>query len=241
MPPVGWMHPDPSRLEAAHLDPLRLERADVVIAQAPFHFVVAPAQLAEADREPLLRDFPRYGSAGFFPYREQDCGPSIRALVAELSGGAFAGALGALLGIPDLASFPLIVTLSDSVHRRHGTIHTDSPSKIATALLYLNPSWPENEAGCLRLLRCGDDIDALAAPAIPPLYGTLVAFRRADNSWHGHLPFEGTRRVLQVAWLASAADVARKDRRGRFSRIVKALAGRLDRRWGARRGIDARH
>jgi hypothetical protein len=235
------MHPDLSHHESPHLDLLRLERADVVVAQDPFHFVVAPAQLSEADCEALLRDFPRYGSAGFFPYREQDCGPSIRALVAEFSGGAFASALGARLGIPGLASFPLIVTLSDSVNRRHGTIHTDSTSKIATALLYLNPSWPETGAGCLRLLRRGDDIDALAAPAIPPLYGTLVAFGRADNSWHGHLPFEGTRRVLQVAWLASVADAARKDRRGRFSRMVKALAGDLDRRWGARRRIDARH
>jgi hypothetical protein len=236
MLPVGSMPPD-----SPFLDPHRLERADVVVAHDPFCFVVAPTQLPEANREALLRDFPRYGSAGFFPYREQDCGPSIQALVAEFSGGAFASALGARLGIPELAGFPVIVTLSDSVHRRHGTIHTDSTSKIATALLYLNPSWPENGAGCLRLLRRGDDIDALAAPAIPPLYGTLVAFRRADNSWHGHLPFEGARRVLQVAWLASVADAARKDRRGRLSRMVKTLAGRLDRRWGARRGIDAHH
>src|SRR5688500_10240023 len=108
MLPVGSMPPD-----SPILDPRRLERADVVVAHDPFCFVVAPAHLPEADREALLRDFPRYGSAGFFPYREQDCGPSIRALVAEFSGGAFASALGARLGIPDLADFPVIVTLSD--------------------------------------------------------------------------------------------------------------------------------
>ncbi|GAB3318793.1 2OG-Fe(II) oxygenase [Luteimonas notoginsengisoli] len=224
-----------------HLDPHGLERPDVVVAHEPFRFLIATAQLREAGREALLRDFPRYGSAGFFPYRERDCGPSIRALVAEFSGSAFARSLGARLGIPDLGGFPAIATLSDSVHRRHGTIHTDSACKIATALLYLNPSWPAGDAGCLRLLRRGDDIDALAAPAIPPLYGSLVAFRRADNSWHGHLPFEGARRVLQVAWLASAADATRKDRRGQFSRMVKTLAGRLDRRWRAGRTIDAGH
>ncbi len=224
--------------DSFHLDPRGLERADVVVACEPFRFVVAPGQLPDASREALLRDFPRYGSAGFFPYRARDCGPSIRALVAELSGSAFARALGAQLDVPDLAGFPVIATLSDSVHRRHGTIHTDSACKVATALLYLNRSWPAGDAGCLRLLQRGDDIDSLAAPAIAPLYGTLVAFRRADNSWHGHLPFEGPRRVLQVAWLASAADAARKDRRGRFSRLVKTLAGGLDRRWGARRRID---
>ena len=224
--------------DSFHL-PRGLDRADVVVGHDPFRFVVAPGMLPDASREALLRDFPRYGSAGFFPYRDHDCGPSVRALVAEIRSDAFASALGSRLDIPDLAGFPAIATLSDSIHRRHGTIHTDSACKIATALIYLNPAWPAGDAGCLRLLRRGDDIDALAAPAIPPLYGTLVAFRRADDSWHGHLPFEGERRVLQVAWLASAADAARKDRRGRFSRLVKTLAGGLDRRWGARRGLSA--
>jgi hypothetical protein len=50
------------------------------------------------------------------------------------------------------------------------------------------------------------------------MYGTLVAFARADDSWHGHLPFEGERRVLlQVAWLASEDELLRKQRRGNFS------------------------
>lgn len=226
--------------DSYHLDPRGLERADVLVAHDPFRFLIAPGLLPDAGRKALLRDFPRYGSAGFFPYRESDCGPSVRTLVAEFSGPAFARVLGPRLDIPDLADFPSIITLSDSIHRRHGKIHTDSACKIATALLYLNPSWPAGDAGCLRLLRRGDDIDALAAPAIPPLYGTLVAFRRADNSWHGHLPFEGARRVLQVAWLATAADAARKDRRGRFSRLVKRLAGALDRHWDVRRGAGTR-
>ena len=87
-----------------------------------------------------MRDLPRYGSAGFFPCRESDCGPSVRTLVAEFDAPAFARELGARLDIPDLADFPSIITLSDSIHRRHGKIHTDSACKIATALLYLNPS-----------------------------------------------------------------------------------------------------
>jgi 2-oxoglutarate-Fe(II)-dependent oxygenase superfamily protein len=223
------------------LDPLRLDRADVLVASAPFAFLVAPSQLPEGERDTLLHDFPRYGSAGFFPYRVEDCGPSVRKLVEELSGEEMAAAIGQRLGIAGLAGLPVIVTVSDSIHRRHGTIHTDSKSKVATALLYLNESWPETSAGCLRFLARGDDITTLAAPEIQPLYGTLVAFRRAENSWHGHLPFEGERRVIQVAWLASAADVDRKNRRGRFSRLVKKIAGALDRHWGARRDDNAGH
>lgn len=223
------------------LDPLRLDRTDVLVAQAPFAFMVAPAQLPDSERDALLHDFPHYGSAGFFPYRAEDCGPSVRALVEELNGAAIAGAIGRRLGLPGLAGLPTIVTISDSVHRRHGTIHTDSKAKIATALLYLNESWPQTSEGCLRLLRSGHDISQLAAPEIRPLYGTLVAFRRADNSWHGHLPFEGERRVIQVAWLASAEDVARKNRRGRFSRLVKKMVGAVDRAWGSHRDVNRRH
>ena len=223
------------------LDPIHLDRPDVLVADAPFAFLVAPAQLPDAQRATLLRDFPRYGSAGFFPYRAEDCGPSMRALVEELSGGAIATAIGLRLGIPDLAGFPVLVTVSDSVHRRHGTIHTDSsprsprPCSIST---HHGPGPAKAACVCSCAVTTSSQ---LAAPEIRPLYGTLVAFRRADNSWHGHLPFEGERRVLQVAWLASAADVERKNRRGRFSRMVKAMAGALDRRWGARRGVNAKH
>ncbi|WP_242107635.1 2OG-Fe(II) oxygenase [Luteimonas aquatica] len=223
------------------LDPARLDRPDVLVASAPFAFLVAPRQLPDAQRDALAADFPRYGCAGFFPYRAQDCGDSVRALVAEMISPAVADAIGARLGLERLSERPAIVTLSDAVHLRHGTIHTDSKSKIATALLYLNLDWPQASEGCLRLLHRGDDIQALAAPEIRPEYGTLVAFRRADNSWHGHLPFEGERRVVQVAWLTSAGELSRKQRRGRFSRWVKKIAGALDARWGARRGINARH
>jgi hypothetical protein len=223
------------------LDPARLERPDVQVAMAPFAFMIAPAQLPEAERGALAADFPRYGCAGFFPYRDEDCGSSIQALVAEMTSPAFADALGERLGLGRLSERPAIVTVSDAVNRRHGTIHTDSKSKIATALLYLNEDWPRTSEGCLRFLHRGDDIEALAAPEIRPVYGMLVAFRRADNSWHGHLPFEGERRVIQVAWLTSAEELERKNRRGRFSRFVKKIAGSLDARWGARRGVNARH
>lgn len=223
------------------LDTARLSRNDVQIASQPFAFLIAPRQLDESASGRLVADFPRYGSAGFFPYRPEDCGPSLRELIDELLAPAFADALGARLGIDGLGALPAIVTLSDSVNRRHGTLHTDSKSKVATALLYLNQDWPRTSDGCLRFLTRGDDIEALAAPEIRPLYGTLVAFRRADNSWHGHLPFEGRRLVVQVAWLTSQAEADRKNRRGRVSRLVKKIAGALDRRWGARRGVNARH
>jgi len=105
----------------------------------------------------------------------------------------------------------------------------------------LNDSWPETSEGCLRLLRRIDDIDDLLVSEIKPVYGNMVAFKRADNSFHGHLPFEGERRVIQVAWLTSEEEKQRKTRRGRASRFLKWLLGKLDRRHGAERGRNAFH
>jgi hypothetical protein len=229
--------PDGMRL----LDPRRLERADTVVRVQPFSFLIAHAQLPDEARAGLERDFPRYPSAGFFPHEAADCGPAVNRLVAELISREFADAVGARLGLPDLGSYPSLITICRALNKRHGTIHTDSRSKIATALVYLNETWPDISEGCLRFLNRIDDIDDLVVPEVRPLYGTLVAFRRADNSFHGHLPHEGERRVIQVAWLTSEDEKLRKTKRGKFSRLFKKLFGALDRRLGAGRDRNAAH
>jgi hypothetical protein len=223
------------------LDAERLAESTVLVLREPFPLLVAHEQLPGSAQPALQEDFPRYGSAGFFPYEVADCGPAIQSLVQQLTSPAFADALGALLGIEHLGAYPTLVTLCRSLNKRHGTIHPDSRSKVATALVYLCPSWPDTSGGCLRFLACIDDIDALVVPEIPPLYGTLAAFRRAENSFHGHLPYEGERLVVQVAWLTSEAEKSRKSRRGRWSRTVKELTGRLDRWFGANRDRNASH
>lgn len=223
------------------LEPSRLDRPDTLTREAPFHFLVATQQLPISEQGTLAADFPRYSGAGFFPYEEADCGPSVVRLVNDLTGREFADAIGRHLGLPDLGSFPTLITICRSLNKRHGTIHTDSRSKIATALLYLNADWPDISEGCLRFLKKVDDIDSLVVDEIRPLFGTIAAFRRADNSFHGHLPHEGERRVIQVAWLTSEEEKLRKTQRGKLSRVFKRLFGKLDKRFGAKRGRDASH
>lgn len=222
-------------------DPRRLERADTLVRSDPFHFLVAHGQLPEAEAAALERDFPRYAGAGFFPYDAADCGPSVQRLVEDLVDPSVADAVGTRLGITNLGQYPTLVTLCRSLNKRHGTIHTDSRSKVATALLYLNASWPDTSDGCLRFLERIDDIERTVGPELKPLYGNLAVFRRADNSFHGHLPYEGERRVIQVAWLTSEEEKLRKTRRGRLSRLFKKLFGALDRRIGAGRDKNAAH
>ena len=226
---------------AVLLDPARLDRPDTVVQQQPFPFMVAHGQLPDEVRSELDRDFPRYSSAGFFPYDPRDCGPSVNALIADMTAPAFAGAVGARLGIDNLHQYPTLVTVCRLLNKRHGTIHTDSRSKVATALIYLNGQWPDTSDGCLRFLHKIDDIDSLIAPELTPLYGEFAVFKRCDNSFHGHLPYEGERRVIQVAWLTSEEAKLRKTKRGKFSRAFKKLFGRLDTKLGAGRDRNASH
>ena len=215
--------------------------APSVVRGAPFPLLIAQDVLDPASAASLAHDFPRYRGAGFFPYAVADCGPSMNALVAELTAPGFSDRIGDLLGIERLSQYPVLVTICRALNLRHGTIHTDSQSKVASALLYLNPEWAPSHAGCLRFLSSGNDIEALVAPEIKPVYGALTAFRRTDNSFHGHLPYEGERRVIQVAWLVDADAVDRKTRRGRFSRAIKWLSGRIDGWFGKGRDKDAAH
>lgn len=226
---------------AVLLDPARLDRPDTVVCHEPFPFMVAHGQLPDEARAELDRDFPAYVSAGFFPYNPQECGPSINALINDLTAPAFASAVGQRLGITDLGTYPTLVTVCRLLNKRHGTIHTDSRSKVVTALIYLNMQWPDTSDGCLRFLRGIDDIDGILTPELIPLYGEIAAFKRCDNSFHGHLPYEGERRVIQVAWLTSEEEKTRKTKRGKFARTFKKLFGRLDTKLGAGRDRNASH
>lgn len=215
--------------------------ADTHIRHEPFSFMTSAGLLDDAARAQLAADFPHYPGAGFFPHEAVDCGPSINRLIEELTSATVADTIGAQLGIDSLGQYPTLVTICRALNKRHGTIHTDSRSKIATALLYLNESWPDTSDGCLRFLKRADSIEDMVCPEVRPMYGNFAAFRRSENSFHGHLPFAGERRVIQIAWLTSEDEKLRKTKRGKFSRLFKKLFGAIDRRIGAGRKDDASH
>jgi hypothetical protein len=219
----------------------RLSANDLRSAQEPFAYMVATGMLGEDASAALHSGFPVSAQAGFIPHQPAACGSKVNRLIAEMTAPAFANALGDRLGVPQMSNFPVLVTICSRLNKRHGTIHTDSRSKIASALLYLNEDWIPGSAGSLRLLAKGDDIESLLTAEIPPLYGTLVAFKRAENSFHGHLPFEGERRVIQFAWLTDRDAFERKTQRGHMQRLFKRIFGPLDRWLGSRRGVNKAH
>lgn len=223
------------------IDLARLDGGDVLRAHAPFDYLVAHNVLDGARCAELRADFPQYREAGFFEHDPARCGSSINELVAAIRSPAFARAVGQKLGLPQLADKPMLVHLGFRQNRRHGTIHTDSEATLATVLFYFSIAWPHGSAGCLRFLTEPDDIDALLAPEIRPAFGTMVAFRRSDCSYHGYLPYEGERPVLKAAWLVSQAALARKTRRAHATYFAKRLLGPVDRWFDARRDPNKAH
>ena len=83
----------------------------------------------------------------------------------------------------------------------------------------MNERWQE-DAGRLRLLRGPNNLDDYVAE-VPPYGGTLLAFRRADNSWHGHKPNAGPRRAIQLNWVTSQEVVDGEQGRHGFSTRLK--------------------
>lgn len=205
------------------LKPEIFNRADATVRRDPFPFAVVKGALPDAARTAIAADFPKYERSGFFPYLPEECGPSVQRLVEDIQDREFADALGNAFGIERLSQYPTIVTIRKWSKESDGRIHNDSKSKIVTALLYLNETWPNTSGGCFRFLSSPDSFDHLVGEEVKPLYGTFTAFRRTENSWHGHPPYEGERRVIQIAWLTSKDELERKLKRGRFTRFIKQL------------------
>jgi Rps23 Pro-64 3,4-dihydroxylase Tpa1-like proline 4-hydroxylase len=116
-----------------------------------------------------------------------------------------------------------MITVRGRCSEKDGKIHTDSETKIITILIYMNSGW-ESSGGRLRLLRSASSLDD-AIVEVPPSEGTLLAFRRGNNSWHGHKPFSGPRRVIQFNWVISESVVRREQNRHRLSAWLKKLRG----------------
>ena len=200
------------------LDLDRLRTA--TLQRDPFDFVIVDNFLRAEYVPALVADFPAVRRHGSFPLAAVSVGEAFAALAEELEGEALRRVIEDKFAI-DLAGRPTMITLRGNSDGRDGRIHTDTATKLITVLLYMNPVW-EIEEGRLRLLRGPHDLDDWVAE-IPPVAGTMVAFRRSGNSFHGHLPHVGERRSIQLNWVTDQRVVRRELGRHRWSARVKAL------------------
>ena len=200
---------------------LDLERFEQMpLSREPFEYMVVPEFVKPDVRDAINADYPKVPKPGSFPLSEVTFGPRFKELIDDLESAEMRAAFGRKFSV-DLTGRPSMITVRGRCSNKDGKIHTDSATKILTLLIYMNPKW-ENAGGRLRLLRSGTDLDDVILE-VPPVEGTLLAFKRSENSWHGHKPFIGERRVIQFNWVTSEEVVRREQNRHCFSATVKKL------------------
>ncbi len=198
------------------IDYERFRRTPLI--REPFDHLVVSSFLSASALDPVLSGFPAIEKGGSFPEIELSFGPGFASLLEELRGPELSAAVAEKFGI-DLQGRSTMVTVRGQARAKDGRIHTDTETKIVTVLLYLNPAW-KDEGGRLRFLRSSASLDDYFAE-IPPEAGTAVFFRCTDNAWHGHTPYVGERRAIQLNWVTDESVVRHEERRHRFSARLK--------------------
>ena len=186
----------------------------------PFDYLIVPNFVRADSIGAVERDYPNIDKPGSFPVADLKYGPAFQDMLDEFASDAVRAAFARKFGV-DLEGRPLMTTVRGRCQQKDGRIHTDTKSKIITVLIYMNSKW-ENPGGQLRLLRGPDDLENFAAE-VPPNQGTLIAFRRSENSFHGHKPFVGERRVIQFNWVTDSGTVWRERLRHRISAWIKGV------------------
>jgi len=187
----------------------------------PYMYTIVSGFLSPASVSAINATYPRIEKGGSYPVEMLDASMAIKEVIDELDGSQFESAIADKFGVV-LDGKPKMYSLRGYTRGKDGQIHTDSKDKIITVLLYLNESW-QQPGGRLRILKDGHDVDNFAAE-VPPDNGTLLVFKRSDASWHGHHPFEGQRRSLQMNWMTSEGSKGWHKVRHTLSAAMKKLS-----------------
>lgn len=187
----------------------------------PYPHLVVPDFVSGMHAAAIAESFPEIDRPGSFPLAAAHANGAFAELAEEMNGPAFQTKIERKFGI-DLGQAATMLTARGWCRPEDGQVHTDSKSKIITVLLYLNAEPWLPLGGRLRLL-ASNDIDAVVEE-VRPDFGTLIAFKRSDQSWHGHLPYEGRRRILQMNWVTSGQVAAWEQFRHTVSAHAKRLA-----------------
>jgi len=164
----------------------------------PFDFLVIKGAIKPETLEVLNNDYPEIDKPTNFNPKDLEYGPSFEQLLEELDSQAFEDHVARKFGI-DLKGAIKTITVRKYSEPSDGHIHTDHWSKLITLLVYFNPEWHQ-DGGRFRVLRSATDIEDYRAE-VPPLGGTMLAFRRCNTSYHGYKSFEGERRMIQMSWV----------------------------------------
>ncbi len=201
-----------------HLELDKLKRARV--ETQPYNYTIVPGFLSPASVAKINATYPKIEKGGSYPIESLEAGMAIKEVIDELDSPEFEALIAEKFGV-ELTGRPKMYSLRGYTRAKDGQIHTDSKDKIITVLLYLNENW-QHAGGKLRVLKNGHNVEDYVAE-VPPDNGTLLVFKRSDNSWHGHHPFDGPRRSLQMNWMTSESSRGFHAIRHKLSAAVKKL------------------
>src|SRR5262249_20343659 len=194
------------------------------VNSTPFPYLLTEDFLNKTKLESLQRDFPQITFPGSVPLDQAIFGPAFADLIEELEGPELRSVISEKFDI-NLEGRPTFITLRGMVRQRDGQIHTDTKSKLITLLLYFNSRW-DSEGGRLRVLKNGQNLDDYVVE-LPPLLGTCLIFKVTDNCWHGHKPFEGERKAIQLNYLTDQIALRQHQSKHSFSAKLKTLQQKL--------------
>jgi hypothetical protein len=202
--------------QTVNLDALRA----TPVTREPFPYLIVPNFIRSETLEKIEADYPKVEIPGSVPLPSLTYGPNFKQFIDEIRGAEMSAIIAEKFDM-DLKCRPTTVTVRGQCRAEDGQIHTDSKTKLVTVLIYMNGKW-EAAGGRLRLLRSPSDLNDSFAE-VPPMQGTLLAFRNQSNAWHGHESFSGTRRAIQLNWVVNQGVVWREQLRHRLSAFVKKI------------------
>lgn len=188
--------------------------------QAPFPYFVVNNAIAAPNATRVANAFPLVSRPGAVDVEQTEFGTPFGALLDELRSERFRKLVGEKLDV-DLTGLDTVINVRARTRLTDGNIHTDTPSKLVTVLLYFNEPGQAEETG-LRILNNGKDIDDYVEE-ISPALGTMVAFKVTPNCWHGHKPFVGERHSLQLNYLSGVKTIGKHQ-------LTHRLIGRMKRK-----------
>lgn len=168
----------------------------------PFPYFKVEESIYPDDVKGVINSFPDIADGGSYNVDDVELNEPFKSLIESIDSPEFRRIICEKFDV-QVMDLPMMITLRGYSRQKDGRIHTDSKTKVATILIYLNEKW-EADTGKLRILRNGHDMDDYV-DEISPGPGALLAFKVTDNCWHGYPAFEGKRQSIQINFLTSAA------------------------------------
>ena len=195
---------------------------NAAVRQEPYPYFMVEGAIDTAEAPKVAADFPAIDKPGAINVDDTQFGPAFAALLDDLKGDAFRKLIADKLDV-DLDGRDIVINVRGQMRLTDGNIHTDTPSKLVTVLVYFNEPG-DNDKTSLRILKNGRDLDDFVEE-MPPRLGNMVVFKVTPDCWHGHNAVPGKRLSLQLNYLSGVKT------RGKHQ-LAHRLVGRMKRKVG---------